>query len=370
MCQLLGMNANTPTDVMFSFTGFATRAEEHKDGFGIAFFEGAGVRLLVDAQSARTSPVAEMVRRFPISSENIVAHIRKATQGRVALENTHPFVRELWGRYWVFAHNGDLKDFAPRLHGAFRPVGKTDSERAFCWLMQELAKAHASVPQPSRSSPPRCVSSRRCRPRTAPSTSCSATARRCGRTARPPAPPGAPAPVRAGLAARRGRDGGLRPAHEHARPRRGGRHRAADARRGLGRVRARRAARVVSTGRRSPTTGAVNRATSAIRHASRIGLTRVLATRHGGDASASLNRLNRGARAWTRASALDPTLRTIAMERDKFLVQRALAGPVGRADLRHARHNRAATGLAARLAVAQAFLFAALTFAGLFKRSA
>ena len=146
MCQLLGMNANTPTDVMFSFTGFATRAEEHKDGFGIAFFEGAGVRLLVDAQSARVSPVAEMVRRYPIKSDNIVAHIRKATQGRVALENTHPFVRELWGRYWVFAHNGDLKGFEPRLHGAFRPVGSTDSEWAFCWLMQELAKAHASVP--------------------------------------------------------------------------------------------------------------------------------------------------------------------------------------------------------------------------------
>lgn len=146
MCQLLGLNANTPTDVMFSFTGFATRAEEHKDGFGIAFFEGAGVRLLVDAQSARTSPVAEMVRRFPIKSRNIVAHIRKATQGRVALENTHPFVRELWGRYWTFAHNGDLKGFMPRLHGAFRPVGQTDSERAFCWLMQELAKAHAGVP--------------------------------------------------------------------------------------------------------------------------------------------------------------------------------------------------------------------------------
>src|SRR5207342_839175 len=87
-----------------------------------------------------------MVRRYPIRSENIVAHIRKATQGRVALENTHPFVRELWGRYWVFAHNGDLQDYAPRLHGAFRPVGDTDSERAFCWLMQELAKAHAGVP--------------------------------------------------------------------------------------------------------------------------------------------------------------------------------------------------------------------------------
>ncbi|SHM78086.1 class II glutamine amidotransferase [Rhizobacter sp. OV335] len=146
MCQLLGMNANTPTDLMFSFTGFSTRAEEHKDGFGIAFFEGAGTRLFVDAQSARLSPVAEMVRHYPIRSHNVIAHIRKATQGVVALENTHPFVRELWGRYWVFAHNGDLKNYQPRLHAAFRPVGSTDSERAFCWLMQELAKAHADLP--------------------------------------------------------------------------------------------------------------------------------------------------------------------------------------------------------------------------------
>jgi predicted glutamine amidotransferase len=146
MCQLLGMNANTPTDLVFSFTGFSKRAEEHKDGFGIAFFEDTGVRLFVDAQSAALSPVAGMVRHYPIHSSNVIAHIRKATQGRVALQNTHPFQRELWGRYWAFAHNGDLKDFMPHLHGAFRPVGDTDSERAFCWLMQELAKAHAGVP--------------------------------------------------------------------------------------------------------------------------------------------------------------------------------------------------------------------------------
>jgi glutamine amidotransferase len=146
MCQLLGMNANTPTDVMFSFAGLATRADEHKDGFGIAFFEDPGLRLFVDHHSARQSPVAELVKHYPIKSGNVIAHIRKATQGQVALQNTHPFVRELWGRYWVFAHNGDLKNYAPRLHGSFRPVGSTDSELAFCWLMQELAKAHASVP--------------------------------------------------------------------------------------------------------------------------------------------------------------------------------------------------------------------------------
>ena len=124
MCQLMGMNARRPTDVMFSFAGLATRAHEHKDGFGIAFFEGRGLRHFVDHHSARVSPLAELVKTYPIRSDVVIAHIRKATQGVVSLENTHPFVRELWGRYWVFAHNGDLKGFAPRLHAAFLPVGQ------------------------------------------------------------------------------------------------------------------------------------------------------------------------------------------------------------------------------------------------------
>ena len=149
MCQLLGMNANTPTDVTFSFTGFAQRAghtADHTDGWGIAFFEDKGLRHFVDHERAVDSPVAELIRRYPIKSRNVIAHIRKATQGRVSLENCHPFVRELWGRYWVFAHNGDLKDFRPRLHGHFQPVGNTDSEQAFCWIMQELSKSHAALP--------------------------------------------------------------------------------------------------------------------------------------------------------------------------------------------------------------------------------
>jgi glutamine amidotransferase len=149
MCQLLGMNCNTPTDVTFSFSGFAQRGgvtDHHSDGWGIAFFEGHGVRHFVDHQSASQSPIADLIRRYPIQSRNVIAHIRKATQGVVSLENCHPFVRELWGRYWVFAHNGNLANYAPRLHGNFKPVGETDSELAFCWLMQELAKSHASVP--------------------------------------------------------------------------------------------------------------------------------------------------------------------------------------------------------------------------------
>ena len=141
MCELLGMNCNVPTDICFSFTGFQTRGgatDVHADGWGIAFFEGRGVRVFLDPQPSSRSPVAELVRRYPIHSLNVIAHIRKATQGPVGLENTHPFMRELWGRYWIFAHNGNLENYSPTLDGSFLPVGQTDSERAFCHLLQTL----------------------------------------------------------------------------------------------------------------------------------------------------------------------------------------------------------------------------------------
>jgi len=141
------MNCNTPTDICFSFEGFRSRGggtDVHRDGWGIAFFEGAGCRVFLDAQASVESPVAELVHRYPIRSMNVIAHIRKATQGVVALENTHPFQRELWGRYWIFAHNGNLIDFNPALDGSFRPVGATDSERAFCLILETLRKRFAN----------------------------------------------------------------------------------------------------------------------------------------------------------------------------------------------------------------------------------
>lgn len=146
MCQLLGMNCATPTDVTFSFRGFSQRAgitSDHCDGFGIAFFEDKACRLFVDNQSAVESPIAEFVRNYPIKSRNVIAHIRKATQGKISLENAHPFSRELWGRQWIFAHNGDLHDFNPTLSGRFTPIGNTDSERAFCFLLDQLVQKFA-----------------------------------------------------------------------------------------------------------------------------------------------------------------------------------------------------------------------------------
>ncbi|WP_028456340.1 class II glutamine amidotransferase [Chitinilyticum litopenaei] len=148
MCQLLGMNCNVPTDIAFSFEGFRRRGgltDEHSDGWGIGFFEAGAWRLFLDYLPSATSPVADFVRAYPIKSLNVLAHIRKATQGQLSLANTHPFRRELWGREWLLAHNGNLPEL--RYAGQrFRPLGDTDSEQAFCLLLDRLSAEFSTMP--------------------------------------------------------------------------------------------------------------------------------------------------------------------------------------------------------------------------------
>lgn len=152
MCELLGMSANVPTDICFSFSGLARRGGQtgpHGDGWGIAFYEGRACRTFHDPMASAQSDIANFLRHYAIKSRIALSHIRRANRGRVALENTHPFTRELWGRSWTFAHNGQLKGIKKWPLGAFRPIGTTDSEHAFCWMLEQLRARWPAPPRPA-----------------------------------------------------------------------------------------------------------------------------------------------------------------------------------------------------------------------------
>jgi glutamine amidotransferase len=145
MCELLGLNANTPTDMGFSFRGLSRRGGatgEHADGWGLASFtpDGQGLTLLREEAPAAFSALAEQLAERSPRALVSIAHIRKATRGVVALENCHPFSRRWRGQTWVFAHNGDLAGSIP-LAGRYRPFGSTDSEAAFCWILEQLERS-------------------------------------------------------------------------------------------------------------------------------------------------------------------------------------------------------------------------------------
>ncbi|MCC2615562.1 class II glutamine amidotransferase [Aestuariibacter halophilus] len=151
MCELLGMSANVPTDICFSFAGLLERGGRtgpHRDGWGITFYEGKGCRSFKDPLPSCDSEIAHLVRRYPMKSTAVIAHIRQANRGGVRLENTHPFIRPWWRRNLTFAHNGQLSGFrqALPLEQGFQPIGATDSEWAFCWLLQRLAQRYPKRP--------------------------------------------------------------------------------------------------------------------------------------------------------------------------------------------------------------------------------
>lgn len=151
MCELLGMSANVPTDICFSFAGLLERGGRtgpHKDGWGITFYEGKGSRSFKDPLPSSESEVAKLVKAYPIKSCSVISHIRQANRGGVRLENTHPFTRQLWGREWTFAHNGQLSDYKSALACQQQlPIGSTDSELAFCWLIEQLQTRFSSKPK-------------------------------------------------------------------------------------------------------------------------------------------------------------------------------------------------------------------------------
>ena len=122
----------------------------HGDGWGIGFYEGRGYRAFHDPDASAESEIARFVQGYSIKSEIVISHIRKANRGRICLENTHPFARELWGQTWSFAHNGQLRGIKRWPLERFDPVGTSDSEHAFCWLLDQIWKTFPRRPRHPR----------------------------------------------------------------------------------------------------------------------------------------------------------------------------------------------------------------------------
>ncbi len=150
MCELLGMECNVPTDIVFSFHALSLRGGlkgPHSDGWGLALYERHAARVFLEPRAAAHSELARYVRENPIKTLLAIAHVRRKTRGAVSLENTHPFMRELWGRHFVFAHNGTVRRVRHLPTGRFHPIGRTDSEHAFCALLHVLQRDHKSYPR-------------------------------------------------------------------------------------------------------------------------------------------------------------------------------------------------------------------------------
>ena len=156
MCELFCLSSRLPTRTTFSLRTFANHGAPGAtpiDGWGLALYDGADVRLYKEPEPAGDSAWLGFVEGRRLASRLLLSHIRHATMGDISFANTQPFVRELGGRRHVFAHNGALQTIANRARTPlrFRPVGATDSELAFCLLLERLAPLWAGSSLPDLS---------------------------------------------------------------------------------------------------------------------------------------------------------------------------------------------------------------------------
>jgi predicted glutamine amidotransferase len=150
MCELFALSSQLPTRVTFSLEEFSRHGGNtgpHTDGWGLAFYDGCDAQLFRETEPAASSEWMHFLLNHPYYSRCVLSHIRKASFGEVALRNTQPFSRVLSGKRHVFCHNGNLTGIEGLAEvGSFSPVGETDSEYAFCWLMNSVRKIWGKEP--------------------------------------------------------------------------------------------------------------------------------------------------------------------------------------------------------------------------------
>ena len=147
MCRLFGFRSVIPSQVHRSLVScdnaLMQQSEDHPDGWGVAYYQSGVPHLIRSAEPAVADSLFQRVSGI-VSSQTVVAHIRRATTGNLSMINCHPFQ---YGQ-WVFAHNGEVPDFeeyreafldkiTPQLRRFV--LGDTDSEVIFYMMLSNMA---------------------------------------------------------------------------------------------------------------------------------------------------------------------------------------------------------------------------------------
>jgi predicted glutamine amidotransferase len=146
MCRLFGFRSVLQGRVHHSLVAadnsIALQGNNHQDGWGVAYYVAGSPQVV---KSERSIVDCRLFQRISgvVRGETVLAHIRKATVGEKNILNTHPFQ---YGN-WVFAHNGNIKNFnslrhrlVEKISPELRPfiLGDTDSEVFFYILLSQI----------------------------------------------------------------------------------------------------------------------------------------------------------------------------------------------------------------------------------------
>ena len=147
MCRLFGFRSVITSQVHRSLVSadnaLMRQSEAHPDGWGVAYYVAGYPHVVKSVSSAVSDSLFRRVSGV-VASETVIAHLRKATVGKLSIINSHPFQ---YGN-WIFAHNGQIPDFekyremlVEKISPRYRRfiLGDTDSEVIFYLLISNMA---------------------------------------------------------------------------------------------------------------------------------------------------------------------------------------------------------------------------------------
>jgi glutamine amidotransferase len=98
----------------------------HSSGWGIVVGKAGKLKLYKKEVPCWEDP--KFLNYYDIDADLVILHARKASVGREAYANTHPFE----GNNWYFCHNGTMYDF--------KSQEKTDSEQFFMLVLEAMKR--------------------------------------------------------------------------------------------------------------------------------------------------------------------------------------------------------------------------------------
>ena len=93
MCRIFGFRSvllsGVHSSLLSADNALVTQSESHPDGWGVAYYIGDAPHIIRSAHTALNDKLFHKVSGI-VSSQTVVAHIRKTTQGDNTVLNTHP----------------------------------------------------------------------------------------------------------------------------------------------------------------------------------------------------------------------------------------------------------------------------------------
>jgi len=136
VCRMAAMVSLTPlkTNALVGWLSDLALRKNQCDGWGITAYRESNLIFYF----RESTPMWERPSLHFPKADIAVVHARKASEGSVTFLNSHPFVRVFEGKCWSFCHNGSFKKDVLQKDIKQDPVGRTDSEVLFLYLLESL----------------------------------------------------------------------------------------------------------------------------------------------------------------------------------------------------------------------------------------